>query len=110
MKSRSLHSIRELLEVLERTAGDPGDLTNTLQHIAQTAQTFFAADDCVILAINPITNRFIASLTIAGNLLEEQVSFEQPRPQGNAQEVLKQGVLLVEDLETTPKYYSTFTR
>ena len=110
MKSQSLHRIRELLEVLERTTGDPGDLTGTLQHIAQTAQTFFAADDCVILAINPISGRFIASLTIAGDLLEEQVSFEQPRPHGNTQEVLRQGILLVEDLEETPEHYSTFTR
>ena len=110
MKPKALHRIRDLLEVLERTPGDPGDLTSTLQHIAQTAQTFFAADDCVVLAINPISGRFIASLTIAGDLLEEQVSFEQPRPHGNTQEVLRQGVLLVEDLEKTPKYYSTFTR
>ncbi len=110
MKSQSLHRIRELLEVLERTSADPGDLTGTLQHIAQTAQIFFAADDCVILAINPISGRFIASLTIAGDLLEEQVSFEQPGPQGNTQEVLKQGVLVVEDLEAAPERHSTFTR
>lgn len=110
MKSQSLHRIRELLEVLERTTGDPGDLSSTLQHIAQTAQTFFAADDCVILAINPINGRFIASLTIAGDLLDEQVSFEQPRPHGNTQEVLRNGVLLVEDLERMPKYHSTFSR
>jgi len=110
VKSQSLHRIRELLEVLERTSGDPGDLTSTLQHIAQTAQIFFAVDDCVILAINPISGRFIASLTIAGDLLEGQVSFEQPRPQGNAQEVLRRGVLLVEDLEVTPEHHSTFTR
>ncbi len=109
MKSQSLHRIRELLEALERTIGDPGDLTSTLQHIAQTARTFFEADDCVILAINPISSRFIASLTIAGNLPEEKVSFEQPRPQGNAQEVLRRSVLLVEDLEVTPEHHSTFT-
>src|SRR5437764_14464509 len=110
MKSQSLHRISELLEVLERTTGNPGDLTGTLQHIAQTAQTFFAADDCVILAINPISGRFITSLTIAGDLPEEKVSFEQPRPQGNAQEVLRRSVLLVEDLEVTLEYHSTFTR
>jgi GAF domain-containing protein len=110
MKSQSLHRIRELLEVLERTTGDPGDLTSTLQHIAQTAQTFFAADDCVILAINPISGRIIATLNIAGELLDKQVCFEQPRPQGNTQEVLRQGLLLVEDLERMPKYHSTFSR
>lgn len=110
MKSQSLHRISELLDVLERNSGDPGDLTSTLQHIAQTAQTFFGVDDCVILAINPISGRFIASLTIAGDLLDEQISFEQPREYGNTQEVLKQGLLLIEDLERMPKYHSTFSR
>jgi GAF domain-containing protein len=110
MKSQSLHRIRELLDVLERTTGDPGDLTSTLQHIAQTAQAFFGVDDCVILAINPISGRFIASLTIAGDLLDEQISFEQPRTDGNTQEVLSQGLLLVEDLQRISKYRSSFSR
>ena len=110
MKTQSLHRIRELLDVLERTKGDPGDLTNTLQHIAQTAQTFFGVDDCVILAINPINGRFIASLTIAGDLLDERITFEQPRPDGNTQEVLRRDLLLVEDLERMPKYHSSFSR
>jgi GAF domain-containing protein len=110
VEAQSLHRVRDLLTVLERTTGDPGDLTSRLQHIAQTAQVFFSADACVILAINPISGRFMASLTIAGDLLEEQVSFEQPRPHGNTQEILKRSVLLVEDLEVTPEYHTTFTR
>src|SRR6266566_988619 len=110
MKTQSLHKVRELLDALERTTGEPGDLTGTLQHIAQTAQKFFAADACVIFAINPITNRFIASLTVAGDLLEEQVPFEQPRAEGIAPEVLKRGVLVVENLEAEPQYQSKFTR
>src|SRR5205085_6592340 len=72
---------------------------------------FFAADTCVIFAINPVTNRFIASLTIAGDLLtKDKIAYEEPRREGITQQVLKQGVLLVEDLELMPEYQSTFTR
>src|SRR6266487_3783380 len=110
MKVQTLHKVREMLEVLERITDEPGDLTSILQHIAQTAQTFFEADDCVIFAINPISGRFIASLTIVGNLLEEKVSFEQPTPKGITQEVLRRDVLVVEDLVAMPEYHSTFTR
>jgi GAF domain-containing protein len=110
MKTQSLHKVRELLDVLERTTGEPGDLTGTLQHIAQTSQKFFAADACVIFAINPITNRFLTSLAVAGDLLEEQVFFEQPRAEGIAPQVLKHGVLSVEDVGAEPEYQSKFTR
>src|SRR5207253_1553821 len=70
----------------------------------------FTADACVIFAINPITNRFIASLTVAGDLLKERVSFEQPRAEGIVPQVLTRGVLAVEDLEEEPQYQSKFTR
>jgi GAF domain-containing protein len=111
VKTSSLHRIRELLEVLERTKGDPGDLTAALQHIAQTAQTFFSADSCVIFAINPITNRYIESLAVAGNLLRgNDVPYKEPSVGGLAQQVLRRGVLVVEDLKVMPAYQSTVTR
>ena len=55
MGSQLMLKVRELLDALEETTGEPGDLASTLRHIAQTAKTFFAADACVIFAINPIT-------------------------------------------------------
>ena len=111
MEPQSLHKIGELLDVLERTTGEPGQLTSTLRHVAETAQRFFAADHCVIYAINPITGRFVESLTIAGDLVESKVLFKQPRPEGVTQQVLQQGVLLVEHLlEERPEYHSTFTQ
>jgi len=110
VETQSLHNVGDLLESLERTTGEPGDLDGTLHHIAQTAQTFFRASDCVILAINPITGSFITSLTVAGDLREKNVPFEQPGAQELAQQVLKEGVLLVENLDTMPAYQSTFTR
>src|SRR5947208_470398 len=99
MRFQSFHRVSELLDTLERTSEDPGDLASTLQHIAQTARSFFGADACVIFAINPVTDRFITSLTIAGDLLIGETPFEHPRPWGLAQQVLKRGILLVEDLE-----------
>ena len=111
MDSESLLAIDKLLDMLVRTSREPGDLTGTLEHIAQTARKFFAGDASIIFAINPITSRFIESLSIAGNFLKRDlVFFEQPRPQGITQEVLKRGVLLVPNLEATPQYHSRFTR
>ncbi len=110
MRFQSLHRVSELLDALERTPEDPGDLGSMLQHIAQTARTFFGTDVCVIFAVNPITGRFITSLTIAGDLLVREVPFEHPRPWGLTQQVLEQGILLIEDLEKESEYHSTFTR
>src|SRR5260221_4903763 len=111
MDSQSLLTIDKLLDILIRTSREPGDLTGTLQHIAKTARRFFAGDACIIFAINPITSRFIESLTIAGNFLKRDlVFFEQPRPQGITQEVLQRGVLLVPNLDAMPEYHSRFTR
>ncbi len=110
MEPQSLHKIGELLNVLERTTGEPGQLTSTLKHIAETAQRFFAADDCMIYAINPITGRFVESLTIADDLVESKALFEQPRSEEVTQQVLQQGVLLIEQLEKRPEYHNTFTQ
>src|SRR5690348_15524169 len=98
MEFRLLHKIDELLDALEQITGEPGDLTNVLQHIAQTAKTFFAADACAIFAINPITNQFIGSLTVIGNVLKRD-NLSQPRAEGIALQVLSRGILLVPDLE-----------
>ncbi len=103
--------VNEILDALEEITADPGDLTSILQHIAQTAKIFFGADSCVIFAINPITNRFIGSLTVASNLLKrDNLSYKQPRPGGIAPQVIRRGILLVEDLEVMPEYRSIFTR
>src|SRR5438876_4211732 len=110
-KSRLLYKARELFEALERTTGDPGDLANTLKHIAQTAQQFFNADACAIVAMNPITKRFIASQIVSGDLPQSNTqTFEQPQPEWLAQEFLERSVLVVEDLASRPKLHNTFTQ
>jgi GAF domain-containing protein len=108
VESQLLHKVRELSDALKGNTGEPGDLTSILQHIAQTAKKVFAADSCVIFAMNPITSRFITALTIADDLLKENVPYEQSRLEGLAQEVLRQGTIAAEDLQTAPEYYSTF--
>ena len=110
MEPQSLHKIGELLDVLERTTGEPGQLTGTLRHVAETAQRFFAADASVIYAINPITGRFVESVTIADDVVESKTLFKQPRQEGVTQRVLQQGVLLVEQLEEKPESHSPFTQ
>ena len=79
MESQLMLKVRNLLDALEGTTGEPGDLTSTLQHVAYTAKTLFAADACVIFAINPITNYFIGSLTVAGNLLKRDNLSYKPK-------------------------------
>src|SRR5207302_485492 len=59
--------------------------------------------------INPITGQFIPPLTVAGNLFQENnVPYDKPGLEDLAQQVLKRGVLLVEDLEIMPTYQSMF--
>ena len=111
MDAQLLHKVSGLLDALEQTTGEPGDLTSTLQHITQTAKKFFAADASVIFAINPITNQYIGSLTVVGDLLKrDNLSYKQPRAEGIAPQVLNRGVLLVSDVEAMPEYQSKFTR
>src|SRR5947208_3000469 len=109
-KSRLLHKARELFEALERTTGDPGDLANTLKHIAQTTQQFFNADACTIFAMNPITKRFIVSQIVSGDLPQSHTkTFEQPQPEWLTQEFLERSVLVIEDLTLMPELHNTFT-
>jgi hypothetical protein len=80
MESHLLHKARELSDILEQTTGEPGDLLHTLQHIAQTAGKFFAADASAVFAMNPITNRFVESQISVGNVLQSnKKAFEQLR-------------------------------
>ncbi len=125
MKSSSLHDVSELVNVLVRRTGEPGDLTNVLVHIVQTARAYFNADTCNIFAsnpitghfiepstvTNPITGEFIEPYTVAGKLLKyRKESPGKPSPGGLTERVLKQGILLVKNVETAPEYQSTFTR
>lgn len=108
MESQLLYRMNEISAALVKTPGKPGDLNSILQHIAQTAQDAFATDACVILAFNPITSSFIGS-QIVGNLHAENEGLHDiPREEGVTQEILRDGIILIENLETQSKYHNRF--
>jgi GAF domain-containing protein len=110
MESHLLHKARELSDILEQTTGEPGDLLHTLQHIAQTAEKFFAADASAVFAMNPITNRFVESQISVGNVLQSnKKAFEQLRPEWLVQKTLEHSVSVIEDLEVKLQYRMQFT-
>ncbi|HET8844319.1 MAG TPA: GAF domain-containing protein, partial [Ktedonobacteraceae bacterium] len=105
-----LRRASQLLDRLEQTLGKPGDLQSTLQHILQTAQNSFESDGCMLVTINPITGLFMDALTIVDTGLAQEIQLPQPRPQEVTQEILRQGLLLIENLEYSPDYHTHFTR
>jgi GAF domain-containing protein len=111
MENQLLHNINEVSAALVKTPGRTGDLTSILQHIAHTAQVAFSADSCVIIAINPITGRFIDSQIVAGDLqVRSERLHDEPGVDGVTQRILKNGVVLIQDLDEQPQYHSRFTR
>ncbi len=111
METQILQRVNEVSANLVRTPGSLGDLDTVLQHIAQTAQDAFDTDACVILAFNPITANFIGSQIVVGDLhVQNELLHDRPRPNGVTQQVLKEGLILVPDLDITPQYHNPFTR
>jgi GAF domain-containing protein len=110
VEAQILQRVNEVSAVLVRTPGSLGNLNSILRHIAQTAQDAFATDACVILAFNPITSNFIGSQIVVGDLqVKTELLHDKPRPNGVTQQVLKEGIVLVPDLEITPQYHNPFT-
>lgn len=106
--SKLFRKMNEVTALLGRTPGEPGDLNSVLSHIAERALDAFVADSCVILAFNPITGSFIGA-QMAGDLKENQGLLERPRPKGVTQQVLRKGLLTIEDLEAKPQFHNPFT-
>jgi GAF domain-containing protein len=110
VEAQILQRVNEVSAILVRTPGSLGDLNSVLRHIAQTAQDAFVTDACVILAFNPITSNFIGSQIVVGDLqVKNELLHDKPRPNGVTQHVLKEGIVLVPDLEITPQYRNSFT-
>src|SRR5689334_25400700 len=97
MEAHIFPNMDELLEVLLQPVGENSEISETLHHIANTAQTFLGADACVIFPINPITGRFFESLTVTSNyiLQEDELSAECLRSAKLVKAVLKQETLIV---------------
>ncbi len=69
MEAHSLQYMNMVSAKLDNNPGKPGDLAATLRHIARTAQEAFDADDCVIIAFNPITGKYTGYQTFIGDKL-----------------------------------------
>jgi GAF domain-containing protein len=111
MEAQSLHYLNEVSARLDNTPGKPGDLVATLRHIARVAQESFHTDACVIIAFNPITGKYIGYQTFLGDrLVENELAHEKPRPAGVTEQVLRDRLLVIEDLESHPFYQNRFTR
>jgi GAF domain-containing protein len=115
VEAQILHFLNKVSAKLDNTPGKPGDLKATLRHIARTAQEAFhadaCADACVIIAFNPITAKYTGYQTFIGDrLIENELAFEKPRPNGVTQQILSDGILLIEDVETNLFYQNRFTQ
>jgi len=111
VEAHSLQYMNMVSAKLDNNPGKPGDLAATLRHIARTAQEAFDADDCVIIAFNPITGKYTGYQTFIGDkLVENELAFEMPRPNGVTRQVLNNGILLIEDVERDLSYHNRFTR
>ncbi len=108
MKDQLLRRASQLLDRLEKTLGKPGDLQSTLQHILQTAQSFFKVDGSIIVAINPISGLFMDGLMLTSEQEIEPLPVQQTRPQELTQKVVERGLLFIQDLANESDDYQYF--
>lgn len=111
MEAQALYTMNKIAAALLKTPGKPSDLDGTLKHIAHTAHDAFGADACVIVGFNPITSKFIGSQTVGAQVQAKNgLPLKKPGLKGMTQQVLRDGMLLVEDVERQPQYHNRFTR
>lgn len=111
MRDPLLYRASQLLDELEKTSGKPGEMPAALQRILQTAQNAFQSDGSIIFALNPFTELFTEALTLVGDEQTRTLHLEQLHPNELTQEVLKRGIVAVENLEhVSAAYQNFFTR
>ncbi|HJT57573.1 MAG TPA: GAF domain-containing protein, partial [Ktedonobacteraceae bacterium] len=100
MEAQTLRAVSQISARLVRIPGRHGDLNSLLQHIAEVAQEAFLADACVVLAFNPLTGGFTGARIVVGDVeVKDESLHDRPRPKGVTQQILREGVVLVENLE-----------
>ncbi len=111
MEAREPQKVNEWLEKLAHTPGEPGDIRSTLQHIVEVAQSLFETDICLAFAFHPITDRFIhmEPAIMVGEMRGSVQPYDPPRADGLARGILRQGMVVVEDLEMEPDLRRPFT-
>ncbi|HUP23909.1 MAG TPA: GAF domain-containing protein, partial [Thermoanaerobaculia bacterium] len=99
-RTLSAQSEGHWLELLSVGWREPGDLDATLTRIAEVARETFAADLCVVFAINPVTQRFVERPGVAGELPSDNEGdpLKPPRKHGLTQRVIEEGFLAVQDV------------
>lgn len=101
----------QLVELLTRDQEEPGDLQATLDRIGRAAEAVFGTDLCVLFAANPVTGRFLEQPAVLGELRGKQVnSLTAPRDDGMSRRILREGLVVVEDLVARPEYATPFSR
>jgi GAF domain-containing protein len=80
----------------ELAISEPANLDETIQTIARAARETFSADVCLIVAVNPITQRLIEPPFVVGDMQESKASAgEQLRFDGIARRTLDQRLVLL---------------
>src|SRR6266571_3151929 len=110
MENQLSHDLSEISALLAHTPGKPGNLSELLQHIAQTARTVFDMDVCVIHTFNPLTGSFNGSYSSVGDLYTKTELQEELRLGRVSQQALIKNMVLIEDLEVRPEYHNQLTR
>lgn len=109
MNSQPSTPINALLETVWDT-GELGDLNSTLQHLTDVARRRFEADSWASFVLNHITGEFVPSVALArenGREISSTV-LSGLRQSNFLEPLLKERVLLVEDLESAPQYQDSF--
>ncbi len=90
-----------LYQSLRTQAKEPGDLLDTLERIATTAQKHFSADLCVVFPMNPVTRAFLREKPAVIGKLSKAIKedFITPRETGLTNRVLTEKILFVEENE-----------
>jgi GAF domain-containing protein len=103
MDSHYLPVSNRLLEMLNPSFEEAGDLEKTLQRVVAAAYEIFSPDLCTILAINPVTGQFMAPVYLG-------VSHQgTPQPNEFIERSFDGKALLVRNLAVQPEYQTAFT-
>lgn len=103
MTSPKRRTVTDLLKMLEKIPGSPGNLDDTLQHITLSARDFFEADDCIACTTDIKMRRAISSIKIVDQLLIERPPNLLLRKEDVQKQSFKRNILVLEDLEEIPR-------
>jgi GAF domain-containing protein len=111
MEQSILQRMHKVLDNLMRTPAGSGDLSSVLRHIVQVAHDGLGADVSVIFSSNPSISKFTGLYAYEGDLhAGRDLLYKDPESEKVTQQVLKEDMLLIQDLEISPEFQNRFTR